>query len=468
MTKPAPLTTLRAEEGARRVLLRRLKAAERAAVRLRRDARDVEALHDFRTSIRRFRSVERSFRPWLKALKPALRRRVAALADATNAARDAEVLIERLTPHVAFLPPAHRPAADALLAAWADRKARAYRAVRREVLASFQKLATDLAAKLKRPPRKKGSPSDPPPLSFADAAAEAARDLALRLNDAASRLGGPQEVELAHEARIAAKRLRYVVETCLKERPAAAPHAERAKTLQEVLGEMRDWQLVEAELRAEPPQPAPGAAPAASREDLGPLAALVTARIGETFARLKDLLGPESAAAPVPLAAALAGRPKPVSGDAEVEIERKYLLTAAPPTALDLPAFDIVQGWLPGVRLKERLRRTRDAEGTERHYRTIKFGSGVKRTEIEEETTPELFKLLWRATKGRRVRKFRHVVPAGELKWEIDVFRDHDLVIAEIELPAEDAPVEFPDWLRPYLVREVTGDPAYSNSNLAR
>ena len=128
----------------------------------------------------------------------------------------------------------------------------------------------------------------------------------------------------------------------------------------------------------------------------------------------------------------------------------------------------IAQGWLPGTRLRERLRRTRAADGSKRFYRTVKLGTGIARLELEEETTPELFRLLWRATKGRRVRKNRHVVPQGEFAWEIDVFLDRELFLAEIELPAVDTPVEFPDWLAPYVVREVTDDPAYLNSNLAR
>jgi CYTH domain-containing protein len=90
------------------------------------------------------------------------------------------------------------------------------------------------------------------------------------------------------------------------------------------------------------------------------------------------------------------------------------------------------------------------------------------RTEIEEETTPELFARLWPATRGRRVRKNRHVVAAGGLAWEIDFFLDRDLVLAEVELPSVDTPAEPPDWLRPYVVREVTLETAYLNSRLAR
>lgn len=63
------------------------------------------------------------------------------------------------------------------------------------------------------------------------------------------------------------------------------------------------------------------------------------------------------------------------------------------------------------------------------------------------------------------IEKTRYIVPAANgLKWEIDVFggRLQGLVLAEIELPAEDTPIDIPR----FIAREVTGDAAYYNSNL--
>ena len=54
------------------------------------------------------------------------------------------------------------------------------------------------------------------------------------------------------------------------------------------------------------------------------------------------------------------------------------------------------------------------------------------------------------------------------LTWEIDEFVDRELVLAEVELKSADEPIQPPEWLRPYLVREVTGEDAYVNLNLAR
>lgn len=150
------------------------------------------------------------------------------------------------------------------------------------------------------------------------------------------------------------------------------------------------------------------------------------------------------------------------------EIERKYLLSAIPPIALEHPKIVIEQGWIPGKKLKERLRRSRYDDGTVRHFRTVKSGSGLVKIEIEEQADAELFDYLWPLTLGRRVAKHRHVVQHGEFVWEVDIFTDRELVLAEVELPSADAIALLPGWILPFVVREVTDDSSFSNSSLAR
>ena len=104
----------------------------------------------------------------------------------------------------------------------------------------------------------------------------------------------------------------------------------------------------------------------------------------------------------------------------------------------------------------------------ERMTRTVKSGAGVARTELEEETTPEVFEAMWPLTLGRRVTKRRHRIVEGPLTWEIDEFTDRDLVLAEVELLDAEQEPELPDWLAPFVVREVTGEPEYVNATLAR
>jgi CYTH domain-containing protein len=97
----------------------------------------------------------------------------------------------------------------------------------------------------------------------------------------------------------------------------------------------------------------------------------------------------------------------------------------------------------------------------------VKRGAGGIRLEAEEETTREVFDALWPLTEGRRVSKRRRRVREGGRVWELDAFTDRELVLAEVELPARAAEVAVPEWLRPYVLRDVTGDPAYLNENLA-
>lgn len=65
-----------------------------------------------------------------------------------------------------------------------------------------------------------------------------------------------------------------------------------------------------------------------------------------------------------------------------------------------------------------------------------------------------------------RVIKTRHIVPAGNFKFEVDEFHDKNegLIVAEIELRSEDDVFEKPDWLG----EEVTGDPRYYSSMLIK
>ena len=61
--------------------------------------------------------------------------------------------------------------------------------------------------------------------------------------------------------------------------------------------------------------------------------------------------------------------------------------------------------------------------------------------------------------------KTRYRIPAGQHTYEVDIFhgKNDGLIVAEIELSAEDEAFERPNW----LAEEVTGDPRYYNSNLA-
>jgi CYTH domain-containing protein len=142
------------------------------------------------------------------------------------------------------------------------------------------------------------------------------------------------------------------------------------------------------------------------------------------------------------------------------------------PVAAYVETIEIRQGWLPGERLRERLRRSEGPDGVS-YRRTVKLGAGVERIELEEPTTAGVFETLWPLTEGCRIHKRRHRVRIprdGEppLVWEIDEFLDRALWLAEVELDDASSVPELPDWLAPVVEREVTDDPRYTNLKLAR
>lgn len=152
----------------------------------------------------------------------------------------------------------------------------------------------------------------------------------------------------------------------------------------------------------------------------------------------------------------------------DVEIERKYLLRALPAATATAPWIDIDQGYLPGERILERLRRITRPTGEIRYVRTVKLGAGVQRFEFEEETTEAFFAAVWPLTRGRRVQKRRYTIATEGDEWIIDQFLDRPLVLAELELDSPNAEVRLPAWLGDVLDREVTDDGTYTNYRLAR
>jgi len=166
--------------------------------------------------------------------------------------------------------------------------------------------------------------------------------------------------------------------------------------------------------------------------------------------------------------------------DGLFEIERKYLLRARPPIPEAAELWRIEQGYLDldpqaGVHAygsadeltDGRIRRTVLVDGTAIHTHTVKTGEGLVRREIEREITKEVFDRAWPRTRDRRLQKSRYRVPAGDLTWEIDVFTSIELVLAEVELPAPDTIAPIPAWLGPFIDREVTDEPAFTNAAIA-
>jgi CYTH domain-containing protein len=279
-----------------------------------------------------------------------------------------------------------------------------------------------------------------------------------RLERRLSAVHGRPDAAVAHAARIAGKRLRYLLEPLIPSLEGARSLVRRLTKMQDVLGDLRDAQLAVDTLE-DRTAGVPERSAQAER-----LLTAARAGVDSAYARFeREIHGSHAESLLVEantVAAYLA------TAHTRVEIERKFLLSALPAIARRSPSAAIDQGYLPGVAIEERVRRTVNGDQKQFH-RTVKMGAGLERTEIEEELAEEEFQKLWRMTRGRRVHKRRYYVMEGEITWEIDRFRDPAIVVAEVELASASGDVPFPSWLQSVLVREVTDDPEYSNARMA-
>lgn len=244
-----PLLHRAPEEGARLLALSFLDQAAAAFPRLS-DPADTEALHDFRVALRRLRSCLRSYAPLLeKSLPKKLRRRLRALAQATGPGRDTEVQIEWLRPRGQHLAPHHRAGLVWLLARLDERMRAAYADINEMLEDKFPGVEKDLRHRLSvyRTEVHLDARAERP--RFASVTADILRGQTAELEMHLARVGDADDEEEAHEARISAKRLRYLLEPLADELPAAAPLVKRLKSLQELLGELHDAHVLETELR---------------------------------------------------------------------------------------------------------------------------------------------------------------------------------------------------------------------------
>jgi CHAD domain-containing protein/CYTH domain-containing protein len=449
----AALLELDPRWGARVIALERLEAAYLTVPRLEKES-DVEALHDFRVAVRRLRSWLRACRPWTD--DPRIRREERHLRDmahATGERRDLEVQIALVESLREGRTGSARKVVEQLLGDLRARLAASPPAGRSAAGSKFRRMAKRLRTGLSRFEVEIDSTAGGTHTLRSALVGLVERQRAVHAR-ALGQVADHLDRTAIHRARIEGKRLRYILEPVAAAAPAAAPIA-ALRALQDGLGDVHDLHMVMESLCDAPDTGTGRRARIALRGELESAAAdRLAVTIGSPNGVRYELPGIDG------LIDFLRAQP------ADVEIERKYLLSGFPPRAETAPVEEIEQGYIPGVGIAERLRRSRSG-GESRCYRTIKAGRGIARLEVEEEVEGSLFRKLWPATSGRRVRKRRYSVPDDLLTWEIDRFRDRDLVLAEVELPSEDAEVRLPEWLAPWVVREVTGEDEYVNLNLA-
>jgi len=213
--------------------LRMLHNTDRAVTRLARTS-DTEALHDARVALRRLRSWLRDFEDILP-LKRKQRRQLQKLAHASNPGRDLEVCLAWLDTALAGMDPRALASARQLATQLTRLRAKSQAQLLRRVPAEWQRLSPKLKHALADNKRTRDG-------GFLQAyLAALARDVeaytkaytAVRLDPAPAKI---------HVLRIAAKRVRYVVEVILPWQTRAAPLVRMLRELQDRAGEVQDLQ----------------------------------------------------------------------------------------------------------------------------------------------------------------------------------------------------------------------------------
>jgi adenylate cyclase len=146
------------------------------------------------------------------------------------------------------------------------------------------------------------------------------------------------------------------------------------------------------------------------------------------------------------------------------ETERKFLVKGEF-RQLAVRQIHITQFYL----LKDRDKTIRIRIADDKAFLTIKtplIQGSIARNEWEFQIPSQDAAEMMKISLPGKILKTRYIIPSGVHKFEVDVFHDKNegLIIAEIELTSEYEQFDIPDWLG----EEVTGNPAYYNSSLAK
>lgn len=146
-----------------------------------------------------------------------------------------------------------------------------------------------------------------------------------------------------------------------------------------------------------------------------------------------------------------------------VEIERKFLVNKE---LWENVKPDEGQRISQGYLLKSLEKTIRVRTKGEKGYLTIKGASvnHISRAEYEYEIPLEEAQAMLDKFCPKKIDKVRYTIEVTGKVWEVDEFSDPNpgLILAEIELTAEDEVFEKPNWAG----KEVSDDERYYNSNM--
>lgn len=152
--------------------------------------------------------------------------------------------------------------------------------------------------------------------------------------------------------------------------------------------------------------------------------------------------------------------------DINKEIERRFLLKKFPKIEGDYIEYRIKQWYTPdGFRYRFQVNtKTNDVS----IYKTKK--SNISKGVFQEDEEPISLKefLNLDLSKARTLEKLRTVVEYKGFNFEIDEFKDHDLITLEVELDDINEKIPFPENIKKEIVKELTGLKEFSNFALSK
>ena len=457
------------QETARRLCLALVDETSSALERMD-DPNDTEALHDFRVSLRRLKSLLRAYRRHLRgSASKRLQARVKTVAGSTNVARDAEVQIEWLTKEGDKLGEPGVSGANYLIAVLGARQAttptpetlrRAFRPLRRDLTKALSRLCLV---------------DEHSSSNFVRATGRLIQEHADALKASLTAARSAEDADLLHRARIEAKRLRYILEPLQNELDDARPLIKRMKSLQDCLGELQDTRVMTEEISSTLENSAldearklrdlalaEGELPEAYPPQNPGLLALLKAQRTRRDRAFTDLAVAWTGNAAHAYFALVERFVEQLLLRPGGELpKRRFLLAQVPPEIRKHKSRLVREGWLPGKDIRERVRATREGRSV-RYARLVERNGHVPE---EEQLTRRGFDAFWSLTEGRRLECRRYEFRDGSRSWSVISIPEHKIVLAVIEGSA-DAPI--PEPIQRELLREVTGVKKYEPEALAR
>jgi len=253
--EPATLTVDDLRRPARCVV-RRVALAQLETIRRASDAygrAQPRALHDVRVALRRLRTWLRAYHGEIDdTVRTRIIRKIHRVQTATNAERDLEVQYQWLRAHVARPSEASGGGGHRALRRLRRRHRDAHGDATIEITRRLPPLMAALTSALSWYPVRVdlGGAIVTPTMAHAaaNALASAARDLDARF----ARVAGPDDAHRVHAARIAAKRVRYLIEPLVETRLVPPGAIERLTALQDGMGELHDAETMRARFRTLP------------------------------------------------------------------------------------------------------------------------------------------------------------------------------------------------------------------------